>query len=183
MIHYRDKGATLRRMLDVGMRLRELTRKHGATFIVNDRVDLALGLEADGVHVGPEDMPVEVVRKIVGPDMLIGASVDDPYDARDAEAAGADYIAARPVFMTRWKTDRRPTMGAEGLAKIIQSVKIPVIGAGGIGLDNLPEIFRAGAAGPAITSAIVDAEDPRAAAKELRDLMESYRKQAATPTG
>lgn len=183
VIHYRDKRATLRRMLEVGAQLRELTREHDATFIVNDRPDLAMALQADGVHVGPEDLPVDMVRKIVGPNMVIGVSVDDPYDAQEAEAAGADYIAARPVFLTRWKTDRRPSMGAEGLARIVQAVKIPVLGAGGINMDNLPEVFRAGAAGPAITSAVVGAEDPKAAASELRSLLESYRNRAATSAG
>lgn len=177
VIHYRDKRATARRMLDTGRQLRELTRQHGATFVVNDRPDLALALGADGVHVGPEDLPVEVVRKLVGPDMVIGVSVDDPYDAKEAEEAGADYVAARPVFTTRWKAEGRPTMGAAGLAKIVQSVNIPVLGVGGIKVDNLPEIFRAGAAGPALTSAVVGAEDPREAAKQLRSLMQSYRNQ------
>ncbi|MDQ3854806.1 MAG: thiamine phosphate synthase [Chloroflexota bacterium] len=175
VIQYRDKSATLRRMLQVGAQLRELTRQHGATFIVNDRPDLAIALEADGVQVGPEDLPPDIVRKIVGPDMLIGVSVDHPEDAREAEAKGADYLAARPVFPTRWNADRRPTMGSAGLAKIVQAVNIPVLGAGGINRDNLPEIFKAGAAGPALTSAVVAAEDPREAARRLRQLLDSYR--------
>lgn len=181
VIHYRDKNATLRSKLAVGGQLRDLTAKHGAAFIVNDRADVALALKADGVLVGPEDMPPDLLREIVGPDMVIGVSVDDPRDAREAEAAGADYIAARPVFPTRWKTDRRPTMGAKGLARIVGAVKAPVLGVGGINLDNLPEVFRAGAAGPAITNAVIGADDPREAAREIRTLLDSYRNPQAQP--
>jgi len=175
VVHYRDPGATVRRMLDIGGQLRELTRKHNAAFIVNDRPDIAIALSADGVHVGPDDMPADVVRQVVGPDMLIGVSVDDRREAQKAEAAGADYLAARPVFRTRWHTDRRPTMGTAGLREIVNAVGIPVIGAGGINDDNLAEVFQTGIAGLAITSAIASADDPREAAEHLRRLLDPFR--------
>ncbi len=178
VIQYRDKRATIGNMVEVGKHLRQLTQEYGATFIVNDRPDLAMAVKADGVHLGPGDFPPEVAREILGPDMIIGASVADPFEAREAEAAGADYLIARPVFPTRWQWEGgRPVMGGEGLAKIVQAVKIPVLGAGGIGPDKLGEIFGAGAAGPCITSAIVGAPDPMAAAREFRQLLDTHRAQ------
>ncbi|MDP9353468.1 MAG: thiamine phosphate synthase [Chloroflexota bacterium] len=178
-IQYRDKRASLRSMLQVGAQLRELTTQHNAAFIVNDRPDLALALHADGVHLGPEDMPPNVVREIVGPDMVIGVSVDDPVDAREAEAAGANYIIARPVFPTRWKAEGRPAMGSQGLAEIVRSVQVPVLADGGVNTQNLGEILAIGVAGVGITRAVVGAPDPRTAARELRQVAESYRKQVA----
>lgn len=174
-IQFRDKRATLRNMLGVGRQLRELTRTHGAALIVNDRADLALALGADGVQVGPEDLPPDAVRAIVGPDMLIGVSVDDAREARAAEAAGANYVVARPVFPTRWNTDGRPIMGADGLAEIVRAVTIPVLASGGLNRDNLTSVLQAGAAGPAITSAIVGADDPKEAARQFRELADAHR--------
>lgn len=175
-IQYRDKQASVRNLLHVGMQLRELTRQAGAAFIVNDRADLALALDADGVQIGPFDLPPDVVRKIVGPGMAIGVSVDDPSEAREAEAAGADYVVARPVFPTRWSPDRRPTMGAEGLKAIVEAVTLPVIASGGVNVQNVQQVFETGAAGPAVTAAIAAAPDPRDTARQLRDLLDSYRR-------
>ena len=181
VIQYRDKRAPVRRMLEVGRQLRELTAKHGAALIVNDRADLALALGADGVHLGPEDLPPDAARKVVGAGMLIGVSVDHPEDAREAEAAGADYLIARPVFPTRWKAEGRPAMGGQGLAEIVRAVRIPVIADGGIHGENLPEVMAAGVAGPGVTSAVLGAPDPSAAARELRDLADAHR--AVTSNG
>ena len=182
VIQYRDKRTTLRRQLEVGAQLREITREFGAVFIVNDRPDLALALEADGVHLGPEDMPPDAVRKIVGPDMLIGVSIDNPQEAREAASEGASYIIARPVFPTRWKSDGRPTMGAQGLAEIVQAVSVPVVADGGVNLGNIAEVARAGVAGIGVTDAVIGAEDPRAAAGEvLRALENALQYQEAQP--
>jgi thiamine-phosphate diphosphorylase len=175
VIQYRDKRALLRNQLDVGSRLRELTREHGALFIVNDRADLALALEADGVHLGPEDMPPDVVRRIVGPGMLIGVSVDNPEEAREAERDGADYILARPVYNTRWQLLGRRVMGAEGLAEIVSAVGVPVVGDGGINLETVPDVARAGAAGIGVTNAVVGAPEPSEAAGQLRRAFEEAR--------
>lgn len=174
-IQYRDKQASVLNQLHVGTQLRELTRRHGAAFIVNDRPDLALALDADAVQTGPFDLPPQVVRKIVGPNIAIGVSVGDVSEAREAEAAGADYIIARPVFPTRWSPDRRPTMGVEGLRAIVQAVKLPVIASGGVNVQNLKQVFEAGAAGPAVTAAIAAAPDPLDTARQLRQLLDTYR--------
>lgn len=168
VIQYRDKRASIRMMLDVGRQLRELTAQFDAALVVNDRPDLALVLGADGVHLGPEDLPPDVVREIVGDRVLVSASVDNAEDAQLAEQQGADYIIARPVFPTRWKTDARPVMGSEGLAAIVRSVGIPVLGDGGINGENLDEVLATGAAGAAVTRAVIGSEDPAAAARQLR---------------
>ena len=181
-IQYRDKRAPVRRQLEVGRQLRDLAARHGAAFIVNDRPDLAMALGADGVHLGPEDLPADVVRAIVGPEMLISVSVDHPEDAREAEALGADYVMARPVFPTRWQVDSRPVMGRDGLAEIVRAVSIPVLADGGVNAETLEQVLAAGAAGPGVTSAVVGAKDPREAARQLRELLARHRTQAVGST-
>ncbi|MBA2364501.1 MAG: thiamine phosphate synthase [Chloroflexia bacterium] len=180
VIQYRDKRASLRRMLDVGEELRRLCARHGATFIVNDRPDLAIALQADGVHLGPEDMPPATVRGIVGSEMLIGVSTDDAREAREAEADGADYLIARPVFPTSWQMEGRPTMGVAGLQRIVQAVSLPVLADGGVNRKTIEDVLGVGVAGPAITTAIVGAADPDEAARELRGMVDAYRQQVAT---
>ncbi len=180
VIQYRDKRAPLRRMLEVGEELRRLCARHGAAFIVNDRPDLAIALQADGVHLGPEDMPPGTVRGIVGSEMLIGVSTDDPQEAREAEAAGADYIIARPVFPTSWQMEGRPTMGVDGLAQIVQAVALPVLADGGVNQKTIEQVMGAGVAGPAMTTAVIGSPDPAGAARELRGMVDAYRRQVAT---
>lgn len=177
VIQYRDKNASMRNLLSVGQQLRTLTREHKAALIVNDRPDLAIALEADGVNIGPEDMPPQIVRQVVGKDMLIGVSASSVEEAEEAQAAGADFIVARPVFPPRWRTDGRPIMGEKGLAGIVRKVALPVIGVGGINMDNLHLVYEAGAAGAGIISAVLGAEDPRTATTELKRLIDSYRSQ------
>lgn len=175
VIHYRDKSSSLRNQLDLGRQIRDLTNERGATFIVNDRPDMAIVLEADGVNVGPEDMPVEMVRRVVGKDILIGASIATREEATEAEASGADFLIARPVFRPRWQTDGRPTMGDKGLAEIVRLVSMPVIGVGGINMDNLSMIYQAGAAGAGIVSAVLGAQEPNEAVAQLHEMLSSYR--------
>ncbi len=179
VIQYRDKRASLRRMLDVGEELRRLCARHGATFIVNDRPDLAIALQADGVHLGPEDMPTSTVRGIVGSEMLVGVSTDDPQEAREAETDGADYIIARPVFPTRWQMEGRPTMGVEGLTRIVQAVSVPVLADGGVNRETIEQVMGAGVAGPALTTAVIGSPDPAEAARELRSMVDAHRGQPA----
>lgn len=171
-IQLRDKSLNAARLVQVGLELRALTRRHRATFIVNDRLDIALAVEADGVHLGLEDLPLRYARRLIGPGKILGATARTPEQAVNAQAAGADYVGSGPVFPTCTKSDTGPLLGPEGLARICRSVDIPVIGIGGIKHENVRAALTAGAAGVAVVSAIVAAEYIGAATRRLKELIE-----------
>ncbi len=168
VVQLRDKGATTRELLALGQALHRLTRAAGIPLIVNDRVDVALALDAEGVHVGDDDMPPELARQLLGPHRLLGVSADSVAVARQAERAGADYLGVGDVFGTTTKSDAGTPIGLAGLAAIARSVGIPVVGIGGVTLDNAVAVIQAGAAGVAVISAVLGAPDPAAAARTLR---------------
>lgn len=167
-IQLRDKTATARSLLDQALRLREQTRKWGALLIINDRFDVALASEADGVHLGPDDLPVRAVRRATPPGFLIGASTDDPTIAQDLEAAGADYIGCGTVFPTSTKEDAGEAIGIAGLVRVVAAVAIPVVGIGGITPERARQVVReSGAAGVATIGAVMAANDPAAAVRRI----------------
>jgi len=173
-LQLRWKSGPLREMLRLGEALRELCRHHGVPFLVNDRVDVALALDADGVHVGQEDLPPEVARRLLGPRALIGLSARTPEQARAAEAAGVDYLGTGSVFPTTSKAN--PTLiGLEGLAAVVRSTRLPVVAIGGVSPENAAACIRAGAVGVAVISAITLAPDPEAAARALRQAVDAAR--------
>lgn len=176
VIQLRDKEATTRELVETGQRLRALTREMDVTFIVNDRVDVALAVEADGVHLGVDDMPVPIARRLMGPEAIIGFSPETVEQARQAEADGADYLGVGAVFGTGTKPDAGPPIGLEGLREMVQAVSIPVVAIGGITADNAARCIRAGAAGVAVISAVIVAEDIEAAARRLRERIEEARR-------
>jgi len=176
VVQYREKEATTCQMVETAQELRTLCREAEVPLIVNDRVDVALAVEADGVHLGVEDMPVAIARRLLGPGRLIGFSPETPEQARVAEAEGADYLGVGPVFGTGTKPDAGPSIGLEGLRRMIAAVSIPVVGIGGIQAHNAAQVIQAGAAGVAVVSAVVSAEDVEAAARHLRTLIETLRK-------
>mgnify|MGYP000574969260 FL=1 len=167
-IQLRWKVGPLAEAVRAGRALRELCREAGALFVVNDRVDLALALEADGVHLGVEDLPLAEARRLAGNRLVIGFSPSTLEEALAAERAGADYLGVGPVYGTATKADAGPAVGLEHVRRIAQAVSIPVVGIGGITADNARPVIQAGAAGVAVISAVVAAEDPRAAAAALR---------------
>jgi thiamine-phosphate pyrophosphorylase len=143
-------------------------RRSGAAFIVNDHPDIAMAVEADGVHLGQDDLPVEVARKLMGGSRIIGVSTHSVEQARAAQSAGADYIGFGPIFTTRTK-DAGPRQGIEGLRQVRKAVTLPVIAIGGINSGNLDEVLKAGADGVAVISAILSAPDPYDTAREMVD--------------
>ena len=165
-IQFREKRGTTREMLHTARAIRELTWSYDALFIVNDRTDIAYAADADGVHLGKDDMPIGIARDMLG-DAIIGISVDDEHEAREAEECGADYVGAGPVFHTRTKEGLPEPMGVEGIRKIASAVSIPVVAIGGINGDNAPQVIRAGATGVAVVSYIAAADDPGEAARHL----------------
>uniref|UniRef100_A0A7C1JRZ7 Thiamine-phosphate synthase n=1 Tax=Thermomicrobium roseum TaxID=500 RepID=A0A7C1JRZ7_THERO len=171
-IQLRWKTGPLSEALRVGRELRELCSREGVLFVVNDRVDLALALEADGVHVGVTDLPVAETRRLVGDQLVVGFSPETLEQALEAEAAGADYLGVGPVYPTVTKPDAGPAVGLEHVQRIAAAVRIPVVGIGGITAENAGAVIRAGAVGVAVISAVVGADDVRLAAAQLRKVVD-----------
>ena len=170
VIQLRDKEKSARELYEIGVKLREITKKYGALFIVNDRLDIALAVGADGVHLGMNDLPISVARRIAGDNFIIGASASSPEEAVLAEKEGANYIGAGSVFETSSKEDVR-VIGLEGLRAIVKATSLPVVAIGGINRDNVRDVMRTGVKGVAVISAVVSKEDVRSAAEELKKLI------------
>jgi len=169
-IQLRNKTASSGELLEQAQEIRRITLACGAFFFVNDRFDVALAAEADGVHLGPEDLPVAAVRTAAPPGFLIGASTDDPELARAAQEAGANYIGCGAVFHTSTKKDAGEVIGVPGLARVAAAVTIPVIGIGGVTPKGAREIAAGSdAAGVAVIGAVMGAPDPALVAAELME--------------
>ncbi|KNZ69883.1 phosphomethylpyrimidine kinase [Thermincola ferriacetica] len=175
IIQLREKKWTTRQLVEVGRELQRLARENNALFIVNDRIDVALAVDADGVHLGQDDMPVRMARRVIGPDMILGISAETVEEALTAEKEGADYIGFGPVFHTDTKPDAGTARGLELLAQVKKAVSIPVYGIGGIKLDNAAEVLSAGADGVAVITAVVGADDITLAAQKFIHIMEGGR--------
>ena len=176
VIQLRDKVRSSRELVRIGRELRGITRKTGTLFIVNDRLDVALACDADGVHLGQDDMRADVARQIAPPWFIIGVSVGTIDEAVRAESQGADYLAVSPVFSTASKYDAGPGRGLDVLREIRRSVRIPVIAIGGITKNNVQEVIAAGADGVAVISAVTGSADIAGAAREIRALVTAARK-------
>ena len=169
-IQLRGKDFSGGELYAVGLRLRETTRRAGVLFFVNDRVDVAVAVGADGVHVGQEDLPAPATRRILGPGRLLGVSASTLEEARRAEADGADYIGFGGIYPTQTKADVCRS-GLEELRRVAAEVRVPVVAIGGIKAANAPEVLAAGAHGLAVVSAVVAAPDPQAAAAEFAAIL------------
>jgi thiamine-phosphate pyrophosphorylase len=166
-IQLREKVLGAGEVLPLAQRLRRQTLAHGALFIVNDRVDLALACAADGVHLGPDDLPVQEVRRIAPADFLVGFSTDDPATAATAVSEGADYLGCGTLWPTASKGDAGRSVGPAGLASVCAAVSAPVVAIGGITLDRLPLLRDTGAAGVAVIHAVMAARAPESVARSF----------------
>ena len=166
-LQLRDKKACTRELIRMAEILEGLCREHGALFIVNDRVDVALVSGADGVHLGQDDMPVQTARRILGPDAVIGASVRTVKEAESAWKDGADYLAANLIFQTDTKTDIGDPLGPEAITVLKKATPLPLVAIGGINASNADIVRKAGADGIAVVSAIMAAEDVPLAVSQL----------------
>lgn len=173
IIQLRDKTANTRVLVEEGLELRALTRERGALLIVNDRLDVALAVEADGAHVGQEDMPAALARRLLGPDRILGVSAATRQEAEEAVAAGADYLGVGPIYPSLGKADAGPATGIELLTELAKQYPIPLVAIGGITAENAAEVMRAGASGVAVITAVVHALDIVAAARQLRTTVET----------
>ncbi len=169
---YRDKKEPKRLIWETSQLLAQIARKAEALFIVNDYADIATAVDADGVHLGQDDLPIEEARKIIGKDKIIGISTHGIEQAVAAEQAGANYIGFGPIFPTTTK-DTGVVQGIENLKLIRQTVTIPIIAIGGINRSNAIEVIRSGANGIAVISAILSAHDLQNAASEMLQSLEN----------
>jgi thiamine-phosphate pyrophosphorylase len=166
-IQYRRKTGTTRDLLRDAEATRTVCADAGVTFIVNDRLDIALAVDADGLHVGQDDLPAAVARRWLGPDKILGVSAHTPELGLQALAEGADYIGYGPIHATQSKEVGRPTTGVEQLSAFVTAVPLPVIAIGGIRAGHVPELLEAGAWGVAVISAVCGADDVSEAARRF----------------
>ena len=159
LFQYRDKISSMAAAYLQAVPLRQAARDLGATFLINDRCDLALAVDADGVHLGQHDLPVQMARTVMGAGKLIGISTHTDAQVSAATQAGADYLGFGPIFPPSSKRDHDPVVGIDGLRRIRRLTGLPVFAIGGIALDHVPSMIEAGANGVAVISAIVRAAD------------------------
>lgn len=165
-LQLREKHLEEEALCKEAVALQDLCRNAKIPFVINDRLDLALSLDLDGVHLGQSDLQGKDPRRLLGPKKILGISASTVDEARAAEMAGADYLGVGAVFPTTTKKDAR-TLSREALGEIVAAVSIPVVAIGGIGEDNLLDLSGTGIAGVAVISAIFGSEDPASAARRL----------------
>jgi len=171
-VQLREKDLPGGELYELALRLREVTSRHGARLLINDRADVARAVKADGVHVPRSGLPLRVMRELVGEEMLIGASTHSLGEAREAEADGADFLTLGPVFATPSKARYGPPIGLAPVEQASCNVSIPIFAIGGIDADRVREVLRRGAFGVAVISAVLAADDVGAAARRLLDGIE-----------
>jgi thiamine-phosphate pyrophosphorylase len=179
LVQLRDKQADGRALLEQARALIALLTPLGVPLIVNDRVDVALAAGAAGCHVGQSDLPAAAARALLGPDALLGVSLDSVEQARDVDPAVVDYVAHGPFAATLTKADAGGAVGGEGLARVRALTGLPLVAIGGIDAGNLGAAVRAGADGIAVVSAIMAAADPQAAARALAAAIAAARREVA----
>ncbi|MDO9117905.1 MAG: thiamine phosphate synthase [Nitrospira sp.] len=167
IVQYRNKTASMKEAYAEALPLRKLAAELGVLFIVNDRCDLALAVDADGVHLGQGDLPLELARKVMGPDKLIGISTHNPDQVLAASAGKPDYLGFGPIFKPGSKQDHDPVVGIEGLRAIRSLTSLPIFAIGGITIENVGEVMKAGANGVAVISAILKAPDIKQAVSDF----------------
>ena len=171
-IQLREKGGSTKEMISAARQMQALCRKAGVTFIVNDRVDVALAARADGIHLGQDDFPIPLARKLMGEEAIIGGSAGTLEEARTCLMEGADYIGFGPVYSTASKVDAGPAGGLDLLRQVVEAIPLSIIAIGGITTANTPLVMKAGAHGIAVISAVCCQKDPTDAARSLRCLLE-----------
>jgi len=174
-IQLREKGGSTRRMIEAAKRMAAVCREAGVPLIVNDRIDVALAADADGVHLGQSDFPIPLARELLGKDKLIGGSAATLEEARICLAEGADYVGFGPVYLTGSKGDAGPVSGPAVLKQVVETIPLPIIAIGGITAENVREVMKAGAYGVAVISAVCCQIDPEGATKALREALDRNR--------
>lgn len=166
-VQLREKDLTAAEILPLAVELRTLTRRYGALLLINDRIDVALAVEADGVHLGGHSLPATIARRILGPDRLIGISTHSPAEISAAAAEGADFVTFGPVFATPSKAAYGPPLGLESLREACRTPTLPIFALGGIKAEHLPLLAASGTHGIAVISVIIAAPDPAMVVRTL----------------
>lgn len=172
VVQIREKTADTLDFYNLALKVKEITTKHNVPLIINDRVDIALAIDADGVHVGQSDMPGDVTRKLIGEDKILGVSAATIDEAKKAQKDGADYIGTGAVFPTSTKDDAESVTKDE-LTEIVKSIDIPVVAIGGINLENASQLTDTGIAGLSVVSAIMSSDNPKKSSQELLKIFNS----------
>lgn len=172
MVQLREKDATTKEFYELAMNMKACLKPYNVPLIINDRLDIALACDAEGLHIGQSDMPYEVARRLMGKNKIIGLSVESIQDAKDANDLDVDYIGISPVFDTQTKTDTSKALGLDGIKEISRISRHPSVGIGGININNVADIISAGADGISVVSAIMSAQDPMESARQLRNIVD-----------
>jgi thiamine-phosphate pyrophosphorylase len=174
----REKDLSPRELYPLAMEMRQLTQTYGARLLINDRVDVALAVDADGVHLTTTSLPASIARQLLGPGRLIGVSTHTLTEAQAAAAEGADFVVFGPVFYTPSKAPYGAPVGIDALRAVRAAVNLPILAIGGVKKANLDQVLAAGADGIAVISAVISADDPMAASADLLGTLRSRRVQA-----
>ncbi len=172
VVQIREKTADTLDFYRLALKVKEITTKYNVPLIINDRVDIALAIDADGVHVGQSDMPCDVTRRLIGEDKILGVSAATIDEAQKAQKDGADYIGTGAVFPTKTKDDA-PSVTKQELKEIVDSIDIPVVAIGGITLENAHELVDTGISGLSVVSAIMSSDNPKKSSEELLNIFNS----------
>lgn len=172
VVQIREKTAETLDFYNLALKVKDITTKYNVPLIINDRVDVALAIDADGVHVGQSDMPCDVTRRLIGEDKILGVSAATIDEAQKAQKDGADYIGTGAVFPTQTK-DAAPKITKDNLKEIVESIDIPVVAIGGISLENAHELKDTGIAGLSVVSAIMSSDNPKKSSEELLEIFNS----------
>lgn len=171
MVQLREKDCDTREFVELAARLKTALSPLGVPLIINDRIDVALAMDADGVHIGQSDMPYDIARKLLGPDKIIGLSVENMDDIREANALDVDYVGISPVYSTSTKTDTAAPFGLDGLREAVKLSVHPTVAIGGMNARTAADVMDCGTDGIAVVSAIVSADSPYDASMNLKSIV------------
>ena len=169
IVQLREKTASTKEFYDLALKVKEITSRYDVPLLINDRIDIALAVGSEGVHIGQDDMPADIAREIIGEDKILGVSASTVEEAKKAEIDSADYIGSGAVFPTATKDDA-DSVSEEELKEIVDSIDIPVVAIGGITIENAHTLKASGIAGFSVVSAIMSAEDPKEASEKLKEI-------------
>ncbi|WP_045370981.1 thiamine phosphate synthase [Vibrio campbellii] len=171
MVQVREKHGDVRAFIERAQAVKDILKDTDVPLIINDRVDVALAVDADGVHLGQSDMPATVARELIGPYKILGLSIENEQQLAEADSLPIDYIGLSAIFATPTKTNTKKHWGIDGLKMALETTSLPIVAIGGINESNIPQLSATGVHGLALVSAICHAEDPKAASEYLLGLM------------
>lgn len=169
IVQLREKTASTKEFYDLALRVKEITSRYDVPLLINDRIDIALAVDSEGVHIGQDDMPADIAREIIGEDKILGVSASTVEEAKKAEIDSADYIGSGAVFPTATKDDA-DSVSKDELKEIVDSIDIPIVAIGGITVENASTLKDSGIDGFSVVSAIMSADDPRDASRKLKEI-------------